>query len=555
MELRPPEMVMRLERMGAAFPTRLSFMRSLVRRMARENWRFEKVRFDVHAQGFGTSVLAVHTPDRTYSLLVFTHDLPPEMRTDRVIAEAWDATFNLIDGLPDEDDIARLSQNTPKQEAGRFSQKELVLARANKSVRLFGHVIDRLANGQQPDMALVGPVGYLMRTTAVYGNGKFGIADRALIADRPEAMGSFQIEMLAVYLFRWFTLELVQHIARHRGGEHAVDLDPEIARFLGIGNATGLGMAPFLVNHPRLVDRWVTARETALARVRALPEATVQARKQFHGMLVRAASHIGEWRVEDEIQTARIEKLEQDVALLLERSGAILEQGSGPWDRLYQFAHDHCSTEGQELLMALMLEAHPDQVDDLADDLFAEERQPFEPAMTCGRLQKLVVDGYGWALTPDYGAESESARFWYYSEDKLEPRFGRRYEEDGAEREMPLAIARDVAALSRDLKAVATDTPLGTFALAHPEHLRTVRRIQLNARHPYSEIRDNLIAENVRPIDILRFKLAFFGACRFDPKSDLWTRISMYMGAPLPHELAARGAESWSFPVAPRSAA
>ncbi len=199
--------------MGSAFPTRLSFMRSLIRRMAREEWRFEKVRFDVDADGFGTSVLAVHTPDRTYSILVFTHDLPPEMRTDRVIAEAWDATFNLIDGLPSEDDIARLSQNTPKQEAGRFSQKELVLARANKSVRLFGHVVDRLASGQQPDMAVAGPVGYLMRTTAVYGNGKFGIADRALIVDRPEAMGSFQIEMLAVYLFRWFTLELVQHVA------------------------------------------------------------------------------------------------------------------------------------------------------------------------------------------------------------------------------------------------------------------------------------------------------------------------------------------------------
>ena len=71
---------MRLSRMGAAFPTRLSFMRSLVRRMTRENWRFEKVRFDVDEHGFGTSVLAVHTPDRTYSILVFTHDLPPEMR-------------------------------------------------------------------------------------------------------------------------------------------------------------------------------------------------------------------------------------------------------------------------------------------------------------------------------------------------------------------------------------------------------------------------------------------------------------------------------------------
>ena len=154
----------------------------------------------------------------------------------------------------------------------------------------------------------------------------------------------------------------------------------------------------------------------------------------------------------------------------------------------------------------------------------------------------------------EYGQEAQSSRFWYYSEDKLEPRFGRRYEEDGADREMPLAVARDVAALSMALEAEPAERPLGDFVLDHPEHMRTVRRVQLNQAHPYSEIHDNLIAEDVRPIDILRFKLAFFGACRFDPKSDLWTRISMYMGAPLPDELPSRGMDSWSFPVAPGNA-
>ena len=34
-DLRPPEEVMRLERLGSSFPTRISFMRSLLRRIAR----------------------------------------------------------------------------------------------------------------------------------------------------------------------------------------------------------------------------------------------------------------------------------------------------------------------------------------------------------------------------------------------------------------------------------------------------------------------------------------------------------------------------------------
>ena len=72
---------------------------------------------------------------------------------------------------------------------------------------MFEHVVKSLSEGRQPDLDLLASVGYLMRTTAVYGSGKFGCADREKISDRPEARGSFMIEMLAVYLFRWFTIE------------------------------------------------------------------------------------------------------------------------------------------------------------------------------------------------------------------------------------------------------------------------------------------------------------------------------------------------------------
>ena len=85
---RSPESLMRLDRMGASFPTRLSFMRTLIRRMARECWKFERLRFEVDDQGFGTSVYAANTPQRTYSLIAFSHALEPDQRTDRVIAEA-----------------------------------------------------------------------------------------------------------------------------------------------------------------------------------------------------------------------------------------------------------------------------------------------------------------------------------------------------------------------------------------------------------------------------------------------------------------------------------
>ena len=88
-------------------------------------------------------------------------------RSDRVIAHSWDATFTLFDGVPTAADIERLSWNVPKQEAGRVSNREISLSRANRSVRLFEHAVDSLAAGHQPDREQIEAVGYLMRTTAV----------------------------------------------------------------------------------------------------------------------------------------------------------------------------------------------------------------------------------------------------------------------------------------------------------------------------------------------------------------------------------------------------
>lgn len=268
---RSPDQVMRLKRMGSAHPTRLSFLRQMLRRMETESWRFDRPLWEVDDKGVGRAVYRAIGPVRTYSLVAFSHDLPDDMRSDRVIATAWDATFALFDGDPTLEDLQRLGENVPLQEAGRISPRELTLSRANRSVRLFAHVVDRLSQGLQPDPAEIAAVGYLMRTTAVYGAGKFGAADRALIAQRDELSSPFQAEMLTVWLIRSFCADLVDHLAAARGGVKAARMEDKVRRSLGVGNSTGLGMAPFLVRHPILLNNWMEAREEALARVARNP--------------------------------------------------------------------------------------------------------------------------------------------------------------------------------------------------------------------------------------------------------------------------------------------
>ena len=82
-----------------------------------------------------------------------------------------------------------------------------------------------------------------------------------------------------------------------------------------------------------------------------------------------------------------------------------------------------------------------------------------------------------------------------------------------------------------------------------------MRRIQTLAELPYAEIRDNLISSGCEPIDILRCKLSIFGATKFDPKSKLWTRITLFQGASLYDELKMPEADDWFAPIFPREIA
>ena len=542
-DLRKPEEVMKLSRLGSLHQSRISFMRVLLRRLASENWRFDKPNWNIDDDGFGYATYSVHGPERSYTLVAFAHDLPAELRSDRVIAEAWDCTFTLHDGIPSDDDIIRLKKNVPLQEAGRISKNELTLSRANRSVRLWNYVVDSLAAGIQPDEKKLNDVGYLMRTTAVYGSGKFGASDRSKISDRQEMRTPFQAEMLTVYLIRCFVMDLVDFVASKKGGNAAVKLDPKLRKSMGIGNSTGLGMAPFLVNHPALLSTWIYARETALARVRAIktvPEETFSAMREH---LNNALKNAQSWTSEHEIQKPKIKIFCDELSQVVSKFET-LDKENYPWDALHLWSTNKLSEDTQEQIISALFEPYSELVDDLSDCMYIDEAKHFkiDASISTDELKKQIRENYEWAINIDYSKKENQSRFWYVSESKLEPRLGERFEEDGSELEQPLAVARDIAALNSDLNKKQN---LGEFLLAHPEHRHIVRRIQLSKKFPYSEIRDNLLNSKMLPIDMLRCKLSFFGATKFDPRSDRWVRICMFKDAPFPEELTNK--DNWSY--------
>ena len=362
----------------------------------------------------------------------------------------------------------------------------------------------------------------------------------------------FRAEMLTVWLIRGFTVDLAEHIARRRRPDTFVPLEPRLQRHLGIGNATGLGMAPFLVNHPVLVNNWLMARETALARVRAVEHPDADSVRRIGELLRRARRHVAQWRVGDASQTERIETLRielADVDALLESSSFLR---AFPWDRLVTESR-RWSLETQELIVALLLEPHGGLVDELSHQMASAVVPRIDPTMTVESLRNRLTDVFGWVLDIDFESTSESSQFWYVSAEKLEPRLGRRGEEPGAELEQPLDVARQVQRLARALGRTAPGDSVASFLALHPEHRFATLRVQTAGRYPYSEIRDNLIGDGCLPIDMLRAKLSFFGASKFDPKSDRWTRITLYQGAPLFDDIADPSADfdadDWWLPV------
>lgn len=543
--LRAPNAVMDPNKLGAMHQHRLSFVRSLIRRMANQQWYIKVTHWKLSSQGFGTVIYRLTTPSQYYHLVIFSNAINDEDRNDRVIAEKWDITFALIQGDVDDNCLHQLRNNVPLQEAGRNNNNVLVLARANKSVRVFNHLVDKLATGQQPNHDLLINVGYILRTTAVYGNGKFGIADFELLADNPDFNLSFSAQMCAVYILRQFSLDWVHFLAKQQGGTSAIRLSRPLQRYLGIGNATGLGMAPYLICHPRIIDQWMFIREKAIATV-STNTITLAKNRQLTALLRRAIIHLQQIVTINEHQQrlnhTAISELQQVLSQL-----SIKPAPHQCWQTLL-IHNQSLSEEAQEIILACLLELYPKQIDHLEHKMNADETLALITGITVSDLTALLEQRYQWALEIDFHHPDNNYWFWYRSADKEEPRIGIRGDDLGEEKQLPLDIARQTQALYLALKKVSPYTKLATFLLQQP-HFRTISRRTWTLGHsPMGDIQINILSRSTLPIHLLRCKLAMLGATKFDPRSDRWLRVTFYQGAPLIDELHAN---EWLFPTLP----
>uniref|UniRef100_A0A5Q0TG98 Uncharacterized protein n=2 Tax=Vibrio algicola TaxID=2662262 RepID=A0A5Q0TG98_9VIBR len=546
---RSANIVMAPERLGAMHQNRISFVRTMIRKMAQQQWKVSKHDWQLSPQGFGHVIYKLTTPNYCYHLVVFCDEIADEDRNDRVIAERWDVTFALISGDVDVNLLEQLRANVPLQEAGRNPNNVLVLARANKSVRMFDHIVSHLAQGKQPCPQELAEVGYILRTTAVYGNGKFGIADFKLLEQNADFSQSFSAQMCAVYLLREFSLDWVNYLANQLGGPQSATLHQELQRYLGVGNATGLGMAPYLINHPTIVDRWMTTREQALADV--LQSLTNKGKTdRLQALIAKATLHLQQVVTINETQrqynSEAIENLQQFTRHLITH-----DDRQTTWSEFIKQA-PVMALEAEEVVLSCLMEIYPDLVDAYQDRMNSDETLFLPSGKKVQDLLATLNTSYQWAINIDFSQPENQYWFWYRSQDKEEPRLGVRGVEKGEEKELPLDVARQVNRLYHALCDHQPDLSLAEFLVLHPQHRAIARRVWTLGHKQMGDIQMNVLHRDALPMHLLRCKLAVFGATKFDPRSDRWVRVTFFQGAPLLDEIHNQTyQDDWIFPLLP----
>ena len=540
--------IMTLDKMGSRYPSRLSFSRSMLRRLLFDNWKISKSKFDLDDKGYGTVVYEININNNIYSLVCFSQHLDSADRSDRVIAEKWDTAYSLINGKLNDDELNRLRKNVPLQESGRNSPKELILSRANKSVRLFEYVVNCLSNGKQPDINEINKVGYLLRTTAVYGSGKFGLSDFANTKAVTEFNQPFRAEMLAVYIIREFSVELVEHVAKKQNPSKAIALENNIKQHLGIGNSTGLGMAPFIIKHPKLINKWMKQYTQSLDNI-VNKNVEIEKLNTYFELLEKALLYLKEVTTFDEYQITKNSKTVEDLKKYISHIKKFQKERVTDlqWIDLIKFTSNKCNYDTQEIAKVQLLELYPEISEELAEDMSDVEEMGINESQTLKQLNAIIEKDYQWALKVDFSNKNNDYLFWYISAAKLEPRLGERYNEEGSDLEQHLGIAKMVQKLHTLIQEENLDLSVAEYLALNPEFRGIIRRIQSLEQYPFAEVQDNILSKKTIPINMLRFKLSFFGANRYDPKSDRWLRVSFFSGAPFLSNLNAKNVDSWGF--------
>jgi len=550
--MRPAESIMQGPLMGAMKASRVSFAYVLARRMIDERWRISLETCEADANGQGRLVYRISARgiDFTYIARAYEWDGKEKVgrRSDGANRDMFGALFV---GTPDAARIERefATFDLKNVETMRTDAMALGWTPANRSARIFDHVVDALVAGHQPEPGLIGSASaYLLRNGGFQGSGRNGsISYQGIAADHP-LCHPFFADLFGLYMVRQVSIDLVNAIARARN-PHAAQLSEEVARYLAVGNSSGQGMCVALQRWPHWVSTWLTVREAALAYAKSMP-VDAASRERLIGLVARVAAYYDTVQVQSEDYVVPNKVIAANLRTLI---GWLDGSRAFPlWNDLAQAASAF-DAETQEQLNSALIDLYPDVSDRFADYLVigAARERGVVAEMTIGELRGLLRKNYAWALRYDTLLSKTRQHFWYHSVDNGEQRRGERVLDPGEEYESFVDHIGIVQRLACVVASYADDELVGELMFAHPDLEMAVSRVQYLDGLLYAEIRDNLIHKDFVPAQLIRFFLASLGIECSTPLSIRYVRGVFFQGVPLPAEIAEGTTRDWRYPAEP----
>ena len=552
---RDPALLMQPARLAALQPSRLSASRALMVRAIREHWAIERLDWNIDAKSRGTALYRITTPGGMLDFPVYSFEYKSEGRTGRIIGRAWDMMGALIEGPATTAEIEQTGQELPKLYQGRATPRTLIWCRANRSSRAFNHTVAALATGRQPDLAEIAQVGYLMRNTGLDGNGTFGTRSfRALEPDHALAP-PLAAQMLCAYMMRVFAIDLVHHLARAQSPD-AVEIDPRLQRYIGVGNGSALGLVLFVNNHPHLIDRWLDAREEAIVAAKSIRGVSAgPALRRLRQLVARAMTFRDQDRMEYEA-FAPSDELAAELRIVCDAIDAMLADPGlvdieHPIAALCDRAEAALHAETTETVLSLAIELVPDVADALGRTLAVDEEFTTHPTTTAAELRGILHDEYGWAMIMDVDSPAARRHVWYKSENAEEPRRG-----PWEEVEWAYNLGLDLPRLVQELDRALADTPPATsvarFLMSQPRFRSIVARVQTLAGHAYHSPHMNIMSDDFVPVHIVRLmNVAIHGIDKTRDFLGRNIRGVLFHGAPTPADLISGADPDWFYPEEP----
>jgi hypothetical protein len=289
-----------------------------------------------------------------------------------------------------------------------------------------------------------------------------------------------------------------------------------------------------------LLNNWILSRETALKKIREIKEVQEKDAELFIDCVKKSLTNITSWNTDSEYQQNKIKSLLKNIRNFIEYiENSFYFKTEYPFNKIYLWLEQNVCEECIEYVVSIMMEPYNNITKPLVSNMSSDEDKYFNipTNRTVNELKKIIENKYPNILDINFDQKESQQNFWFISKNKEEPRLADRFVEHGSELEQPLAIARDIKKLYEKLLSKKENFTIAQFLSSNSELRHVIRRAFIVEKFPYSEIQDNTIGKDIIPIDMLRLKLSFFGALKFDPRSDKWLRICMFQGAPLPTEL------------------